>query len=58
MRLQKAGDKIVSPIKGGIDNNRGAWSHDPDGNRIGLMEMHPDSIQYKAIRALRDAAGK
>ncbi len=52
-RLEKAGVKIVSPIKGGIDNNRGAWIHDPDGNRIELMEMHPNSIQYKAIRALR-----
>ena len=57
-RLEKAGVKIVSPIKGGIDNNRGAWIHDPDGNRIELMEMHPNSIQYKAIRALRGATGK
>ena len=57
-RLEKAGVKIVSPIKGGIDNNRGAWIHDPDGNRIELMEMHPNSIQYKAIRALRADAGK
>ena len=57
-RLEKAGVKIVSPINGGIDNNRGAWIHDPDGNRIELMEMHPNSIQYKAIRALRGATGK
>ena len=57
-RLEQAGVRIVSPIKGGIDNNRGAWIHDPDGNRIELMEMHPNSIQYKAIRALRSAAGK
>lgn len=57
-RLEQAGVKIVSPIKGGIDNNRGAWIHDPDGNRIELMEMHPNSIQYKAIRALRAVSGK
>ena len=57
-RLEKAGVKIVSPIKGGIDNNRGAWIHDPDGNRIELMEMHPNSIQYKAVRALKAAARK
>ncbi len=57
-RLEQAGVKIVSPIKGGIDNNRGAWIHDPDGNRIELMEMHPNSIQYKAIRALKGAARK
>lgn len=54
-RLEQAGVRIVSPIKGGIDNNRGAWIHDPDGNRIELMEMHPNSIQYKAIRTLRGA---
>lgn len=57
-RLEQAGVKIVSPIKGGIDNNRGAWIHDPDGNRIELMEMHPNCIQYKAIRALHSAARK
>jgi lactoylglutathione lyase len=57
-RLEAAGVRIVSPIKGGIDNNRGAWIHDPDGNRIELMEMHPNSIQYKAIRALKGAARK
>ena len=57
-RLTASGVTIVSPIKGGIDNNRGAWIHDPDGNRIELMEMHPNSIQYKAIRALKAAARK
>jgi lactoylglutathione lyase len=51
-RLAAAGVEIKSPVKGGIDGNRGAWIHDPDGNRIELMEMHPDCIQYKAIRAL------
>ena len=51
-RLQKAGVKIVSPITGGLDGNRGAWIHDPDGNRIELMEMAPDCLQYRAIRAL------
>ena len=51
-RLEKAGVKIVSPVTGGLDGNRGAWIHDPDGNRIELMEMAPDCLQYKAIRAL------
>ena len=51
-RLEKAGVRIVSPVKGGLDGNRGAWIHDPDGNRIELMEMAPDCLQYKAIRAL------
>jgi lactoylglutathione lyase len=55
-RLEKAGVKIVSPVKGGLDGNRGAWIHDPDGNRIELMEMAPDCLQYNAIRALAEIA--
>jgi len=51
-RLAKAGVTIVSPVKGGLDGNRGAWIHDPDGNRIELMEMAPNCLQYEAIRAL------
>ena len=51
-RLEQAGVRIVSPVKGGLDGNRGAWIHDPDGNRIELMEMAPDCLQYAAIRAL------
>ncbi len=26
------------------------WITDPDGNRIEIMEMAPDCIQYEAIR--------
>ena len=51
-RLAAAGVRIVSPVKGGLDGNRGAWIHDPDGNRVELMEMHPDCLQYRAIQAL------
>ena len=51
-RLEKAGVKIVSPVKSGLDGNRGAWIHDPYGNRIELMEMAPDCLQCRAIRAL------
>lgn len=51
-RLEKAGDKIVSPAKGGLEGNRCVWIHDPDGNRIELMEMAADCLQYCAIRAL------
>ncbi|TCL71038.1 VOC family protein [Rhizobium sp. BK251] len=36
----------------GLDGNRGSWLEDPDGNRIELMEMNEDCIQYKAIRRL------
>jgi len=51
-RLAAAGVVLTSKIKLGQDGNRGAWIEDPDGNRIELMEMHPDCLQYKAIRAL------
>ena len=33
----------------GIDGNWQCWTHDPDGNRIELMQMMPDSLQYKYI---------
>lgn len=52
-RLEAAGVPLTSPIKLGIDGNRGAWIEDPDGNRIELMEMAPDCIQYQAIEALK-----
>lgn len=42
--------------KRGVDGNRGVWIHDPDGNRIEIMEMAPDCIQYTALRDV--AAGK
>ncbi|MDQ0474749.1 VOC family protein [Labrys wisconsinensis] len=40
-------------ISNGLDGNRQAWLQDPDGNRIELMEMAPDCLQYKAIRRLQ-----
>ncbi|MCR9239474.1 MAG: VOC family protein [Alphaproteobacteria bacterium] len=52
-RLNANGVKLTSQIKLGEDGNRGAWIEDPDGNRIELMEMNPDCLQYRAIRALK-----
>lgn len=49
------GIALTSPISRGLDGNRGAWIVDPDGNRIELMEMHPDCLQYRAVRALKTA---
>lgn len=39
-------------IGNGLDGNRQSWLQDPDGNRIELMEMAPDCLQYQAIRRL------
>ena len=46
----------LDPAKRGVDRNRGMWVTDPDGNRIEIMEMAPNCIQYEAIAAMR--AGK
>jgi len=58
-QLDKAGIKLSRPrnAKRGIDGNRGMWIEDPDGNRIEIMEMAPDCIQYKAVANLK-AGGK
>lgn len=42
--------------KPGVDGNRGMWIEDPDGNRIEIMEMAPNCIQYEAVKNLQ--AGK
>lgn len=56
--LEKVGIALTSPLKStrGVDGNRGCWIDDPDGNRIELMEMAPNCIQYEALKAF--AAGK
>ena len=55
--IAAAGISLLLPLKTAIDGNRQAWLEDPDGNRIELMEMAADSLQYKAIKRLH-AEGK
>ena len=57
--LAAAGFPLMHPLnlKIGLDNNRGAWVADPDGNRIELMEMAPDCVQYDAIKAFNAGKG-
>jgi lactoylglutathione lyase len=52
-QIAAKGLKLLLPLKTAVDGNRQAWLEDPDGNRIELMEMAPDGLQYKAIRRLR-----
>ena len=40
------------PTKRGVDGNRGMWVTDPDGNRIEIMEMAQDCVQYEALKAV------
>ena len=53
-RIKAAGIALTSEIKQGLESNRQAWIEDPDGNRIELMEMTHDCLQYQAIRRLRE----
>lgn len=51
-RMKDAGIALTNDIQNGLDGNRQAWIEDPDGNRIELMEMATDCLQYQAIRRL------
>ena len=53
--IEAKGVKLTAAIKRGADGNRQAWIEDPDGNRIELMEMHPDCLQYRGLKRLREA---
>lgn len=55
-RIEAAGIPLLLPLKVAVDGNKQAWIEDPDGNRIELMEMDPDSLQLKAIARLRAEA--
>lgn len=39
------------PARRGLDGNRGTWIADPDGNRIEIMEMASNCVQYGALAA-------
>lgn len=51
-QLSGKGITLYHPLKTGADNNRQAWIQDPDGNRVELMEMAPNALQFKAIQEL------
>ena len=58
--LARVGIPLTAPRREtrGVDRNRGMWIADPDGNRIEIMEMAPDCIQWDAIAALKAGHGK
>jgi lactoylglutathione lyase len=51
--LESRGVVIDQPIKMGKDYNLQAWIVDPDGNRIELMQIMPDSPQAAAGKSFR-----
>jgi lactoylglutathione lyase len=54
--LDAVGIPLLLPYKIALDGNPQAWIEDPDGNRIELMQMAPDSMQLKAIAKMRKEA--
>lgn len=46
--LEAAGIEIITPPKQGKDTNWQCWIADPDGNRIEIMQISPESPQAKA----------
>ena len=48
--ILKTGHPLDSAPKTGKDYNRQCWTHDPDGNRIELMQISEESPQMRFIR--------
>ena len=60
--IQKAYDRLVennapidTPIKRGRDTNWQCWTHDPDGNRIELVQMVDGSLQDNFLKSVKDS---
>ena len=48
--IQKRGGVLDRPIKTGKDGNHQAWVKDPDGTRIELMQIMPQSPHAKHMK--------
>ena len=46
---------LTKPVVTGRDGNRQCWIDDPDGNRIEIMQMMENSLQFEAVRAMATA---
>ena len=49
-KIKAKGVKMDVEPKQGVDLNWQCWVRDPDGNRIEMMQMDPESPQMKALR--------
>jgi lactoylglutathione lyase len=54
-QLETNGVSLTRPKKVAVDRNAQAWIEDPDGNRLELMQLAPDALQFEAIARLRAA---
>ena len=48
--IRAAGAPLDAEPSMGCDGNWQCWTHDPDGNRIELMQMMPDSCQDQYLK--------
>lgn len=51
-KLREVGAPLDIEPQQGLDLNYQCWSHDPDGNPIEFMQIHPDSPQATARKPL------
>jgi lactoylglutathione lyase len=52
-KISAAGAPIDSGVRTGVSKCRMLWTHDPDGNKIEVMELPPESMQAQATERLR-----
>ena len=52
-KVSAAGAPIDVGIRTGMSKCRMFWTHDPDGNKIEVMELPPESMQAQAIERLK-----
>ncbi len=52
--IEGRGAPIDVDVQIGQDGNKQAWTRDPEGNRIELMEMSPNSRQRAALAQLQE----
>jgi lactoylglutathione lyase len=52
-QIAQAGIALTRELKTGADGNRQAWIEDPDGNRIEIMELASNCMQFEALKGLR-----
>ena len=51
-RVVETGAPQDDPPRQGADSNWQCWTHDPDGIKIELMQLGPDSPQMRFIRSV------
>jgi lactoylglutathione lyase len=52
-KARASGAPIDVDLRVGFSKCRMFWTHDPDGNKIEVMELPPESMQYQANDRLR-----